>query len=136
MDNRCMRKRAPELVYYARMGDLDSVKKEVDRGVPINGCDYMGRTGLYVAVVFGHRKVVQYLLRQGADMEASTHFQSTPLHAACDMGDDQMVECLIFEGSVDISRNDLCYAKMAIKRNKKIENMLKYVLNRKENIIN
>ncbi|MCX6877507.1 MAG: ankyrin repeat domain-containing protein [Verrucomicrobia bacterium] len=51
-------------------------------------------TLLHVAAVFGNRKAVEYLLAQGADLEATaTGFR--PLHYAAQMGNSEVVKVLL-----------------------------------------
>ena len=55
------------LVYLSGRGDLDGIKKLLDRGVALNGKDKRGLTALQTAKIYGHKDVADFLLTKGAD---------------------------------------------------------------------
>ncbi len=48
---------------YAEQGDLESVKKAIERGTDLNKADESGRTPLMVAALFNHHEIVAELLK-------------------------------------------------------------------------
>jgi CubicO group peptidase (beta-lactamase class C family) len=56
-----------KLVYLSERGDVDEIKKLLDRGVGLNGKDKRGLTPLQAAKIFGHKDVAELLLAKGAD---------------------------------------------------------------------
>jgi len=67
-----------ELLELARLGDLEGVKRLIQRGVHVNTTNHCNQTALYVACEMGHTEVAQYLLDSGA----SVNLGAKPLIAA------------------------------------------------------
>lgn len=61
-----------------RAGDLETVQRELDRGVPVNSTNASGQTALFLC---RDRPVAKLLLDRGADMEWEDHEGRTPLFA-------------------------------------------------------
>lgn len=59
---------ALDLVHAAGKGDLKTVQKLVDNGIPVTSSDYDLRTPLHVAIAGRHVDVIRYLLDRGADL--------------------------------------------------------------------
>ncbi|MCS5712202.1 ankyrin repeat domain-containing protein [Candidatus Berkiella aquae] len=70
----------------ARVGDLALVKKLMAEGSNVNQQDLFGSTPLHMAVMYGHKAVVEYLCDHGADINAKTYrmdeYAYTPLDLA------------------------------------------------------
>ena len=79
-----------------RGGSLEDVKTLVRLGVNINWSDNTedGNTGLLVAVVKRKKKLVEFLLSKGANVNLGNKHGSTPLMFACVLGLPAMVEKL------------------------------------------
>ncbi len=58
-----------------------------------------GETALFCAVWSGNQPVVKFLLERGADVNAKTNWNMTPLDAAVGRGDVQMVQFLLERGA-------------------------------------
>jgi CubicO group peptidase (beta-lactamase class C family) len=56
-----------KLVAHAGRGELDEVRKLIERGVAVDGKDKLGLTALQTAKIHGHEAVAGFLLGQGAD---------------------------------------------------------------------
>ncbi|MBP5427325.1 MAG: ankyrin repeat domain-containing protein [Clostridiales bacterium] len=64
------------------MGDLDEVKKMINKGLDINTRDKDGNAPIHYACKFGHLDVVKYLLDKGSDIESKGQGDYTPLYVA------------------------------------------------------
>ncbi|KAG8443867.1 hypothetical protein GDO86_009164, partial [Hymenochirus boettgeri] len=94
----------PEKVYThisiaTKTGDIESLKKAFEDGVPVNVKDTFYKTPLMSACAYGNREVVKYLLEQGADVNATDNFLWTPLHHACHSSQEAIVELLLKHGA-------------------------------------
>ncbi|GFY79988.1 ankyrin repeat protein [Trichonephila inaurata madagascariensis] len=81
----------------AEDGNLAAVKFLIDRGARLDVLDKWNDTPLHVAanvkVNEGHTEVVDYLIRNGADINLTHNY--TPMHLAIIRGNLDMVKCLI-----------------------------------------
>jgi ankyrin repeat protein len=69
--------------------NIDIEPKELDLK------DILGRTTLHIACERGYRSLVERLLERGADVRATTHHGSTPLHIAAASGSLAICELLL-----------------------------------------
>eukprot|EP01119_Soliformovum_irregulare_P025616 TRINITY_DN953_c0_g1_i1.p1 TRINITY_DN953_c0_g1~~TRINITY_DN953_c0_g1_i1.p1 ORF type:complete len:819 (-),score=301.90 TRINITY_DN953_c0_g1_i1:59-2515(-) len=87
-----------ELLRAVARGDLAEVQKLVASGVDVNSSDYDKRTALHVAIGTRNTELVQYLIEQGADLEATDSFGHTPAQEAHRVGvrtgDDPIIDVL------------------------------------------
>ena len=85
-------------------GHLDTAEYLIKAGAPINSPLRNGLKAAPIqsAVAAGHEKVVQMLLRLGADPNAREQGGYTPLHAAMQNGDDSMI-CILLYGGADLT---------------------------------
>ena len=82
----------------SRVGNLDVVKHLVDLGIDVNKAGGTFETGpLKTAVSFGHIKVVEYLLSNGAKEDLSEPFRN-PLFSAIYNGRYDIAELLVDHG--------------------------------------
>ncbi len=81
----------------AREGGAELASVLLDGGADINGTDDLGRTPLLYAAEHGHDRVVELLLQEGADTEA-TWEGWTPLSASAGNGHKDVVERLLSSG--------------------------------------
>jgi len=82
----------------AKIGDLEKIKKHLE---------YELQHGLTVAAFRGHYEVVDYLIKQGANVNADTDLGLTPLTAAIKGKRTAIVERLLKEPTIDINKYDL-----------------------------
>jgi len=82
-------------------GHLDTAEYLIKAGAPINSPSRNGLKAAPIqsAVAAGHEKVVQMLLRLGADPNAREQGGYTPLHAATQNGDEDMIRLLLYGGA-------------------------------------
>ena len=92
----------PDVFEASALGDLESVRKLVsaDRGL-VNAFAPDGFYPLGLAAYFGHRAIVEFLLKSGADVSlAARNAQKvTALHAGASRGGAEIVELLLEAGA-------------------------------------
>ena len=64
---------ADKIHRLARKGDVEAVEKLLAQGVSINAKDGDGQTSLFIAAKFGRTELVEYLIKNGADLTSSSH---------------------------------------------------------------
>jgi len=80
-------------------GEMDDVKRFVEGdGVDVNA-DLDGRKPLHYAADFGHSLVVDFLIAQGAEINAKDKHDITPLLAAIFEGHIEVVRLLLDKGA-------------------------------------
>ncbi len=77
-------------------------KMAVERPDLLSLPDPKGQTLLHDAVRSGHRKAAEYLLEQGAEVNALDSEGRTPLHHAVTLGHIQLVELLLAQPNIEI----------------------------------
>ncbi|NXJ75116.1 ANKE1 protein, partial [Trogon melanurus] len=85
--------------YLVRAGDILSLQKAFEEGVPVDIKDKYYKTPLMVACASGNVDVVQYLLEKGADVNTTDNFMWTPLHHACYNGHLDIAELMVKAGA-------------------------------------
>ncbi|KAM9382150.1 ankyrin repeat and EF-hand domain-containing protein 1 [Phaethornis superciliosus] len=93
------RKMYMNINYLVKAGDILSLQKAFEEGVPIDIKDKYYKTPLMSACGSGNIDVVQYLLEKGADVNATDNFLWTPLHHACYNGHLDIAELLVKAGA-------------------------------------
>ncbi|NXM71702.1 ANKE1 protein, partial [Serilophus lunatus] len=93
------RKTYMDINYLVRAGDIMSLQKAFDEGVPADIKDKYYKTPLMVACASGNIVLVQYLLEKGADVNVTDNFLWTPLHHACSNGHLDIAELLVEAGA-------------------------------------
>ena len=79
-------------------GDIEAVKQHLAAGTDVNAEDHYKSTPLEFAAQGGHRKIVELLIAEGADVNANSK-SGTPLHSAAIQDRSEIVELLIDEGA-------------------------------------
>ncbi|CAH8535970.1 unnamed protein product [Schistosoma mattheei] len=104
------------LIRLAKNGDLDSIKQMIKEGVNINEQDETGWTVLHEACVRNLPRMVDYLLRHGADPSISNINGEMALHCAARVGCLRIVRALIYYNADPLVSNhrgekplDLCH---------------------------
>jgi ankyrin repeat protein len=85
----------------ANVGDLPQVERLLQQGVKVDGRDKSGKTPLHYAVQSKNVKVVRLLIQHGADVNATTFGNVTPLMLSVDMafGDPDIAMELLRAGA-------------------------------------
>lgn len=83
-----------QAVASARNGNIERLKRSISRGVPI---DYQneGNSLLYIATSSGQKGIVDYLVTQGANVDAPGLHGYTPLMVACLMKNKELVRAIL-----------------------------------------
>lgn len=77
-------------------GDIDKIKKLLNKNVNVNVTDSAGYTALHYAARNGHCDTVEFLIQQGACVNCQTKSgKDTPLHRAAYIGNKKIVELLL-----------------------------------------
>uniref|UniRef100_A0A8C9SL90 Poly [ADP-ribose] polymerase n=1 Tax=Scleropages formosus TaxID=113540 RepID=A0A8C9SL90_SCLFO len=102
-----------ELFEACRNGDLERVKKLVTPE-NVNSRDTAGRksTPLHFAAGFGRRDVVEFLLRNGANVHARDDGGLISLHNACSFGHAEVVSLLLHRGADANSKDNWNYTPL------------------------
>ena len=84
----------------AEGGNLETLKSILARDPTLlQSKDWGDLTPLHLAVLHNHQDVVEYLLAQGADVNAKTSTGITPLHEAAQNGNKEITELLLAHGA-------------------------------------
>jgi len=90
------------MVKAARVGDLDTVKAALEKGVPVDFQDEYGETALLKSCVKGQPHVMEHLLSIGADVTPYNVWGRPAIWACVFEGRSEMVRALLDAGaSVD-----------------------------------
>jgi len=82
----------------AAEADVAMARLLLERRVPVDADDRMGRTPLHVAAYEGAPSVAELLLEAGANGDLRDQLDRTPLHVAAGEGDDDLVSMLVAHG--------------------------------------
>lgn len=82
-----------------KRGYLPRVKQLIKKQETPDVTDYSGNTPLIMASQFGKPKVVQFLIKQGANINAKNKGQATPLIMAAKQGHTKVIEILLNNGA-------------------------------------
>ncbi|CAH1241011.1 DAPK1 [Branchiostoma lanceolatum] len=85
-------------VWAARKGDVDTVRRGLTEGVGVNATLY-GSTALHEACIGGHDKVVELLIKNGAELNVTNKAGNTALHRACINEHVKVVKLLLKNGA-------------------------------------
>lgn len=92
----------PPLHMAAQSGILVEVKQLIIGGHDVNQRDEKyGFTPLHQAVFFGHQEVVEFLIAEGADINAKNNAGSTPLYLAKGKGRQEISALLTQHGATE-----------------------------------
>ena len=97
---------AKDIFEAAYIGDLNAMKQYLADGADVNARDPLyGSTLLSTAALMGHSKIVTLLLEKGADVNARSQDEGTPLHAAAFLGRVDPAKILLKHGADTTARN-------------------------------
>lgn len=88
------------LIHDSALGDSRTVKALVAHGVPVTARSRRThQTALHAAAVEGKTDVIEYLLSEGADVNAVDRYGNSPLQNAMEMGRSEAVRVLTLRGA-------------------------------------
>lgn len=67
------------MIIASSTGNLEALKRLISKGMDIDRHDFVGNTPLIYAARYARVTLVRFLLRHGADVNASTHWGTTAL---------------------------------------------------------
>jgi len=87
------------MIIASSTGNLDAVKRLLDKGMDLDHHDFTGNTPLLYAARYARISLVEFLLRHGADVNAYTHWGTTALIEAVRKGSLTVVQDLLDAGA-------------------------------------
>jgi ankyrin repeat protein len=90
---------ASELVWSIKNGDLDQVKQHLDSSKTDVNSSIDGRPLILYASDYGQREIIQFLIEQGADVNAVDKHKISALLAAIWEGHGECVKLLLEKGA-------------------------------------
>lgn len=97
------------LWYQAMDGDLAGVTRSIADGADVRNSDKNGFSVLHVACEYGHRAVVQALIKAGADVNATDRHGNGPLWVAtrkASQGDDAGIVADLLEAGASATHEN------------------------------
>jgi len=89
-----------DIIEAAKQGDLAKIQALVGKNPDlVNAKDHNQRTPLYIAAGAGHLKIVEYLIEEGADVNAWNDAHQNPLLSAAYYGHSEIVSLLLEKGA-------------------------------------
>ena len=91
----------------ATIGDIELVRTLIENGIEVDSLEdsYLS-TALRCATMSGHKDVAEFLVAEGAYINARTTGHSTPLHVAAQRGRTEIAELLIDKGADVNAKNN------------------------------
>lgn len=84
----------------AAIGNIMVMQMLLSSGAAINAKNSNGETALHLAARFNHLDAVKYLVASGALINEKTHYtRSSPLMAAAEMGNENIIRYLVLSGA-------------------------------------
>lgn len=121
------------LIYASKCGHFDIVKYLVENGADLNIQDINENTALMYAV-YNNRKIAEYLITQGSNLDLINNRNCNSLHIASSIGNLAIVDILYNRGmnidQTDINGNSSIFVALLNKQ----YNVVKYLLKKNINI--
>ncbi len=86
-------------IWAASQGDISEARKGIVRGVNINQGDYDKRTALHLAAAEGRCQMVEYLIKNGADINVLDRWNNSPIVDAKIKNHQEIIDLLLKNGA-------------------------------------
>ena len=83
---------------FPAKNDMDELRRLLSLGVEVNTPSTDGRTALHVAAMLGSRGLIQYLIDQGANVNAVDSHGNAPLNVSLDSRSSRMKQNRVVNG--------------------------------------
>jgi len=90
------------MVAEAAMGDVRTVRRYLDHGVPLAARNDEGSTAAFAAAAGGSLPTLEMLYSKGSDLNATNAYGDSPLEAASENGHAEVVSFLRSHGAIQI----------------------------------
>lgn len=127
-----------KLYFFIKVGNLDEVKKAVNKGIDIHddrkiSIDerYPYITPMYYAAINGHLHIVKYLYSIGATVETNSYSKYTALIYAAKYGHFDIVKYLVSIGSNVIGKTRYDESALDLAKKNGHSNIVKYLSSKK-----
>lgn len=101
----CSGERYNELMNASRDGNLEAVKRALQRGIEINQRTSQGKTALMLAAANGQTETVTWLISHGADVKIEDNYGTSAIITAATAGKNEVVSLLLNSGADPIKRD-------------------------------
>jgi len=95
---------ATDMKWVLQNGDIDVLKARVEADASLVNAECGGRPPLHVAADYGQKEVLEYLVRHGADINATDKYGITPLLSAIYEGHTDCVKLLLSKGAKKVGK--------------------------------
>jgi hypothetical protein len=90
------------MVAEAAMGNVRTVRRYLDHGVPLTARNYEGSTAAFTAAATGSLPMTEMLFSKGIDLNATNSYGDSPLEAAIENGHPEVASFLRNHGAIQI----------------------------------
>jgi hypothetical protein len=90
------------MIADAAEGDVRTVRRYLDHGVPLTARNYEGSTAAFTAAAGGSLSVMEMLCSKGIDLNATNSYGDSPLEAATENGHSEVANFLRSHGAIQI----------------------------------
>jgi ankyrin repeat protein len=97
-------------------GDLATVRSLITYGTSLDAVNSQGEAALHLAIKYGHKRIVDFLLAHDASVSIQTFSGDTPLHYAAEAGQDELVEALLAHNAAVDARNSQRWSFLPVAR--------------------
>lgn len=105
-------------------GDIGTVNRLLQDGMPVNVSNDYGCTALHSAALQNRTVVANRLLRAGADANIQKYDGNTPLHLAAEFKSPEVAQMLVDRGADIKLKNRLNQTPLDVVRSKEVSRLL------------
>jgi len=109
------------LIQHSSWGDLETVSFLLKHGADVNGQDDMSMTSLHWAAAYGYKKLVDFLINQGADADIQSVFYLTPgelaVHNRNHSIGKKLTQLQVLKSDLDFEIEEVSLARLLVELN-------------------